>query len=53
VVFVIPAQAGNQFILVIRFPACAGMTWLEIAKVFRTHSGEAIARTTIESEPAW
>jgi hypothetical protein len=29
-VFVIPAQAGNQFIQAVWFPACAGMTWLEI-----------------------
>jgi hypothetical protein len=27
---VIPAQAGNQFCLVIWFPACAGMTWFEV-----------------------
>jgi hypothetical protein len=35
---VIPAQAGNQFIQVFWFTACAGMTWLEIGKLFRTQS---------------
>jgi len=37
-VLVIPAQAGNQFIQVFWFPAYAGMTHLEIGKLFRTHS---------------
>jgi hypothetical protein len=38
VVFVIPAQAENQFFVVFWFPACAGMNWLEIGKLFWIHS---------------
>ncbi|MFT5322444.1 MAG: hypothetical protein ACI8P0_000279 [Planctomycetaceae bacterium] len=31
-------RAGNQFALDRWFPACAGMTWLKVGKLFRTRS---------------
>jgi len=37
-IFVIPAQAGNQYARENWFPACAGMTWLDIGKLFWTRS---------------
>jgi hypothetical protein len=39
-IFVIPAQAGNQLSVEFWFPACAGMTGLEIGKLIRDYSRE-------------
>jgi hypothetical protein len=37
-IFVIPTQAGNQLSVEFWFPACAGMTRLEIGKLPRDYS---------------